>query len=252
LLDLPNIPYGHTYRHFAILNNLRNITILLPLAVGTANAAVLSINLTNADGPRQILATESTGVINTTGWVNVQSNTAVTDSGVTIAPFGNRSTSNTLRDLGVGDGTDGFLALNEFGLRDSTGANQTDTGVTISGLSQFLTAANASEYRIIAYYKSPIISGNRVIEIGLDSSFTTVDTPDYSNVSVNDNFVQHESADSNYIEFTGLTADSTTLYVNRSNRDGLLTGFQIEAVPEPSTSLLAGLAGIGLLLRRRK
>ncbi|MDB0055878.1 MprA protease, GlyGly-CTERM protein-sorting domain-containing form, partial [Akkermansiaceae bacterium] len=58
--------------------------------------------------------------------------------------------------------------------------------------------------------------------------------------------------DNNWMEFTGLTADSTTLYVNRGNRDALLTGFQIEAVPEPSSAGLLALAGLLTLARRKR
>ncbi|MDB4266135.1 hypothetical protein N9889_00810, partial [bacterium] len=54
------------------------LSLSLPLAT---QAALLSVNITNTDGPRQILAAESTGVIATTGWVNVQSNTPVTNAG---------------------------------------------------------------------------------------------------------------------------------------------------------------------------
>ena len=228
------------------------LSLSLPLAT---QAALLSVNITNTDGPRQILAAESTGVIATTGWVNVQSNTPVTNagsSGINITTFGSRGIVNTLRDTGTGDGTDGFLALYEAGLRDSTGGNQTDTGVTITGLSQFMTAVNATEYRIIAYYKLPVASGNRIFEIGVDTTFVTTNTPDYSNISASDSFVEHGNTDNNWMEFTGLTADSTTLYVNRGNRDALLTGFQIEAVPEPSSAGLLALAGLLTLARRKR
>lgn len=223
-----------------------------------ADAAVISINITNGDAPRQILGTESTGLINTTGWNNISASTTNIDgTGVNLTLSGTVGTSNTLRD-GSGDGTDGFLALYEAGLRDGSGGTTGDSTLSLSGLSGFMTANSATDYRIIAYYKSPLnlTSGDAFqIRVGATvntGTFVTTNTPDNANMSVSDSFVQLGSAENNWMEFTGLTTDTAVVEVNRTSRDGLLTGIQIEAVPESSSAALLGLGGLALILRRRK
>jgi len=77
------------------------------LLAGAAQAAVLSVSITNTDGPRQIGASESTGVINTTGWQNLTaSTTGVGGTAVDITLGGTIAPRNTLRDA---PGTNGFL-----------------------------------------------------------------------------------------------------------------------------------------------
>jgi len=223
------------------------------LLAGAAQATVLSINLTNNDNPRQIQATESTGVINTTGWNNITATTADIDGTVVdITLGGSIATSNTARDAG-GDGTDGFLALYEAGLRDNTAGTPGDTFITISDMTAFLTTESATSYNIYAYYKSRVTAVDRTLGIGTDSSNLTTDsTPDGRDISASDSFVALGGTDANYVLYSGLTADSTTIYINRGTREATLTGIQIEAVPEPSSAALIGLAGLAWILRRRK
>lgn len=234
-------------------------TILLLAAFGvSANAAVVSINLTNGDGPRQIGGSESTGVIATTGWHNISSATLdVGGTGINVTPSEAAGTTNTLRDSGSGDGTDGFLALYEAGLRDSGAADVTT--VTIANMTAYLAAQSATEYRIIAYYKSPITSGTRSFRIRVGAtagtgSYVTTNTPDFANMSASDTFVELGGADNNWMQFTGLTSDTAVIEIDRVDRDGSLVGFQIEtiAVPEPSSATLFGLGCFALTLRRRK
>lgn len=220
----------------------------------SANAGLVSINLTNADGPRQILVGESTGVIDTAGWLNIGATTANVDGTVVDATLGGTMvTANTLRDKGSGDGTDGFLALYEAGLKDSTGGTPGDTFITVSDMTAYLAAEGDSSYRIIAYYKSALNNTTPdTIALGLTTgSLTSVD-PDGTSMSVTDSFVESANAESNYIIFSGLTADSTTVYLNRVSRDGLLTGIQIQTIPEPATLGMVALFGTGLFVARRK
>ena len=104
-----------------------------------------------------------------------------------------------------------------------------------------------------AYYKSPL---NNVspddVELGLDTAALVTADPASALLSVNDSFVAAGNPESNYILFSGLTADSTTVYFNRVSRDGILTGFQVEAIPEPGTGLLIAIGAGGLLLCRRR
>ncbi|GAA5497276.1 hypothetical protein Rhal01_03469 [Rubritalea halochordaticola] len=64
-----------------------------------------------------------------------------------------------------------------------------------------------------------------------------------------------ESTAGNYLVFTGLTADSVTIRSERLStptRRASIAGFQIVAIPEPSSTALIGLAGLGFILRRRR
>jgi hypothetical protein len=218
-----------------------------------AHAGVISINLTNSDGPRQILALESTGVIDTTGWINMTSGgNDVDGTAVDVAWGGSIGLANTLRDKGTGDGTDGFLALYEAGLRDSTSGTDGDTYVAISDMAAYLAAEGHTSYRIIAYYKSVVTAAADGIELGLATDALTAVDPDGHRISVGDGFVEAGSPESNYMVFSGLTSDSATVYLNKVGRDGLLTGIQIETIPEPATLGLAVGAGLGVLFIRRR
>ena len=55
---------------------------------GVANAGLISVNFTNGDGPRDILAGEFTGVVNATGWQNITATTSDIDSTVVDVIFG--------------------------------------------------------------------------------------------------------------------------------------------------------------------
>lgn len=221
----------------------------------SANAGLVSINLTNADGPRQILVGETTGVIDADGWVNMGATTANVGGTVVDATLGGTmGVANTSRDKGSGDGTDGFLALYEAGLRDATIATLGDTFITVSDMTAYLAAEGDTSYNIIAYYKSAITASPDTISLGLTTgSLTNVD-PDGHTISVNDSFVESANPESNYIVFSGLTSDSTTVYLNKASggRDGMLTGIQIQTIPEPATLGMVALFGAGLLVVRRK
>ena len=231
-------------------------TLLATIAsVSASHAALVSVNLTNTNGPRQIQSGESTGVISTTDWANVSSSTTnISGSGVDATLAGTISASNTLRDGAPADGTDGFLALFEGGLKDSTAGSATDTSITLSNLSALLAAEGHTSYRIIAYYKSAVnVTTADSFQLQLDSNTPVItNTPDNSNISASDSFVKLGSVENNWMEFTNLTSDTATIAINRISRDGVLVGLQLETVPEPSSTALLGLGGLALIMRRRK
>jgi len=219
----------------------------------TVNAGLISVNFTNSDLPRQILSLESTGVIATTGWENISESTSnilstvvdITLDGATI------DRANTARDFGNSDGTNGFLALYEAGLRDSTPTTLEDTFVTVSDMTAFLAAEGHVSYDIYAYYKSPVNADPPLdtIALGLTTGTFIDVNPDGASMSSADGFVGSSFSESNYMVFTGLTADSTTVFMNRVHRDGLLAGIQIQtvAVPEPSSLALLAIGAAGLI-----
>ena len=226
---------------------------LIALGLG-AEATIISINITNGDAPRQIGASESTGVLDVTGWLNVTADsTNIGGTAVDVTLSKAPSGLNTSRDSGVGDGTDGFLALYEGGLRDSSGATLDDTFATLSDMTAFLASEGAVSYNVYAYYKSagPNWDPDNVA-IGLSGGSMTTVNPDGGTLSVSDAFVEAGTPESNYMVFSGLTADSTTVFFSRVSRDGLLTGLQIETVvPEPSAIALILCGGLVLVRLRR-
>ena len=63
------------------------------------------------------------------------------------------------------------------------------------------------------------------------------------------------SSGGEFVTLAGLAPDSSgelSVTVTRANVQLLFSAVTLTAVPEPSTSLLAGLAGLGLLVRRRR
>lgn len=224
------------------------------LATSSAQADLVSVNLTNTDGPRQILAGETTGVLPDSAWHNLQlggpTGTAADVGGSVIDVAWTASSvgrQNTARDASNPDGTDGFLALFEAGLLDS--APGTPSSVTLSDLSAYLSATGLPSYNVYAYFKSPITASPD----GISINGVTVD-PDATAISVNDSFVLAGNPESNYAVFTGLTADTFSITFDRVDRDALLVGFQVAAVPEASQVLMLGLitAGIGVTRWRRR
>jgi len=204
------------------------------LFTSATQATVVSVNFTNADGPRKILATESTGVINAKGWVNMKTATKTNINGTPIDITLSAVAAggwNTARDAKKGDGTNGFLALYEAGVKDNTPNKPADSFVTIKDMTAFLKAEGATSYTIYVYYKSTATLDKDNIALGLDSKKLTTYDPIGVKVSASDSFVAGGKANSNYVVYSGLTADSTTIFINRVQRDAMLTGIQIVAKP---------------------
>jgi hypothetical protein len=182
----------------------------------------------------------STGVIrqDPSQWVNFDTSRSLTASNLSGTPVDVTVSkaavaSHTAADAkpAFPDGTDSFLALYSAGLRDVSPAKG-DTYVTISDMAAYLKAKGAGSYRIIAYYKSGVTASPDTIALGLTTgSLANVD-PDGNAISVNDSFVESANPESNYIIFSGLTADSSTVYLNKVSRDGVLTGIQIQTSSE--------------------
>jgi len=88
---------------------------------GVVNAGLISVNFTNGDLPRDILPSDSTDVVDTADWQNISASTSdIGSTAVDVTLEGMIHTANTARDFTDSDGTNGFLAVYEAGLRDST------------------------------------------------------------------------------------------------------------------------------------
>jgi len=249
---------------------------MLPLFFCTQNAdADLAVNFTNSDAPRQVLAGETTGVIPVTGWTNLNVVTASQSedpdtridvigsadnvSGTTIDISWRAAVlqgSNSARGFSGSNGTDGTQALYEFGLRDNSGDDFSDTQFTISDLASYLTSQSASSYDLYVYFKSTVNVSQDAISLGLGLDALSTYDPAPAPSPISQPFVLGGNADSNYAVFSGLTSDSTTVFFSRAanGRDGLIAGFQVvvTSIPEPSSTMLVSSLLVFLGLRRQR
>lgn len=157
-------------------------------------------------------------------------------------------------------------------------ANMPDVGVT--GIGAWLAAQGAPSYNVVVYTDGDRTEG-RIGEYWLqDFTYNNPPGNDFANLTLGSDlspgvFVQDDnnfsgtftqvplSADSagnavagNFIVFTGLTADTFLLRTEEisspSQLRAVINGFQIVAVPEPSTIGLLGLGAMGAALLRRR
>ena len=203
------------------------------LLTSITQAGVLSINLTNKDGPRQVTPRDSTGIVKSDKWHNITASTKnVAGSGIDITLGGKIDGSTTESDdTSRPDKTNGFLALYEAGLRDKTPNKKGDTFIKISNMKAYLKAKRARSYNIYVYYKGGTNTDKDKISLGMDSSKLKKIDPAKGNTSAKDHFVRKGRANSNYIIYKRLKADSTTIFINKEDRDGILAGIQIETTP---------------------
>ncbi|WP_346188098.1 PEP-CTERM sorting domain-containing protein [Rubritalea halochordaticola] len=133
-----------------------------------------------------------------------------------------------------------------FGYLDdgATGAN-----ITITGLSAWLSANSVTAYTVTLVMGSGQGGG------------TFVDTPLYDEEGGSELHlysVNAEAGASGGIQgyATSGELNSDTLYIDGQNRNGTargsIAGVVITTIPEPSSTALLGLAGLGFILRRRK
>jgi hypothetical protein len=115
-----------------------------------------------------------------------------------------------------------------------------------------------STYDIYVYFSSDadgrtgtISDGTTTFSFATDARAKVDAHGNFAFVQTTDTGLSHPSAD--YAIFSGLSGTSKTLTIASSPNSGMgIAGFQIVAVPEPSTMALAGLGGLGLLAWRRR
>lgn len=179
---------------------------------------------------------------------NIQNNDGVgtTFSGVSLGLADGTATSATI------SGNSGFATFNNNGWGGGT-----DDAVMMEGwygfsgseslsLSGLATALGSSDYKITIYGDA---GGDRVMDYTIGSDTKTItDVGNYPG-GTSPAFVEGER----FVTFNNLSGDAAIQILgNATGSRSAINGIVIESIPEPSSSALLGLAGLSLILRRRK
>ena len=146
------------------------------------------------------------------------------------------------------DGTYNREMLN--GYLDSNSGTSTSSTIAISSIGY-------STYDLIVYFSSDTAGRAGTMNVGGTTyDFTTMGTAANSGSSAlftqaTDTTGSNPTANANYVIFTGLSGTSQTI-TSLVNGGGGIAGFQIVAVPEPSSMALAVMGGFGVLLMNRR
>ncbi|GAA5497041.1 hypothetical protein Rhal01_03229 [Rubritalea halochordaticola] len=172
-----------------------------------------------------------------------------------VSTFGNWSSSRITNDGDNGDGLNDGAA--NFGIPASTG---TGNGAIISSTLVITSGMIGQEASatVLHYRTGPNNFANVRLQLTLDGSTVGTET---GNLSFS----------SGTATAPGVTSDSTTTYIVQAGDVGKTLGVQLQssgtsggganfgvdsvtftAIPEPSSTALVGLAGLGFILRRRR
>ena len=227
---------------------LKNIiTATLAATAMSASAATISVNFRENNANQLIASGTSAGLGSETNWNDgngangtvgslVDSDGSTTTASVTWTSGGTwgDASANTDANAGVGDGQMARGYLDDGG----AGADFTVTGITYAS------------YQVVLYFATDTAGGiYRPVTIN-GSSFSTTGTKQQYGTQPNWDATNSLSTGTNL---------SGNLVVDSLARNGAerasLAGFQIidtTPAPEPTSSVLLGLGGLALILRRRK
>ncbi|NWK57298.1 PEP-CTERM sorting domain-containing protein [Verrucomicrobiaceae bacterium N1E253] len=217
-------------------NKLKTLAALASLTLST-NAAVVGIDV--IDDGNGIATT--TGVLDTTSrtWSTVGTasldgidDLTITVSGATDSGTGNRNPALTL-------------------FKDYQYTVGGTINVTISGLNDL------KNYNLAVFMGQWYVSsGSTSFLRGGEATVTTANTTHPSAESTTGDSFDTYLEGVNYVQFDNLTTDgSGNINFTVSNGPegiGIFNGFEIQSVPEPSSSAMLGLGGLALILYRRK
>lgn len=228
-------------------------TLLAGIAlIGSATAATISVNFAQAAGNTNELILSSTpaGLDNALNWNNVAGAnsaapaTLVDNSGAASGASVTWSSKNVWRDgtattdanAGVGN------AMLTLGYLDDG-----DSGAAVQ-----ITGIPYLEFDVTLYFSTDT-GGGTYREATFTGSTSGVQTASTTGGKLRWDANPKLDA-TNTVTVSGLsgsTLDITVLPRDGTSR-GSISGFQITEVPEPSMTLLGGLAGLSLLIRRRR
>tara|TARA_B110000908_G_scaffold33785_1_gene40483 strand:- start:3581 stop:4303 length:723 start_codon:yes stop_codon:yes gene_type:complete len=216
----------------------------------SANAAVISVNIGNSSANNNISATDTAGVVAVNNWNNKLGSfgaAAVTDDSGTLL-----ATTVSVNTQWSGGLSAAAATPNHALMGSGTDSGGGDMSATVTGITFDL-------YDVYVYFKN---SGDRYGDYSVTPSGTGAAGGGLLrgyNIPYAGTFIEEttgaDPGTGNYMVFRNVSG--ANLLINSSPENpsvarAPLTGFQIVAVPEPSSTALLGLGGLALILRRRK
>ena len=154
--------------------------------------------------------------------------TGVVSAATTVAPFNETS-----------------IYSDNFGAANVGNINRADSGTLAADANIVITFTGLDTSFLYD------LTGGGVFGSNNPNNFNTV----WTSGTVQATTDSDSSSGGEFVTLAGLAPDSSgelSVTVTRANVQLLFSAVTLTAVPEPSTSLLAGLAGLGLLVRRRR
>lgn len=252
------------------------ILTAIGLATGAVNAASISVNFHINTNDANMVDSGETAFNGVTGAETVAGANVTNVDVNTVAV----TTSNNLQDnTGTGTGVNLSTSATFFtAFSNNSSPNQAATGngglgqssiyirdtesITLTGLNAF-----SGSYNLILLFDASAEHGGRTYGFtvndggGAQSLFTNdtntrdADTNNdglFDLIAATGTTIGTPTLDANIATFTGLTGDTLTISGGQNSTRSPLLGFQLVAVPEPSSTALLGLGGLALMLRRRK
>jgi hypothetical protein len=201
---------------------------------------------------------------------NMIPSNGVSFAGVALAPYWNNSREEGVANLVANDGSLSGISLTfadafgAWGIGGVSGPDANGTynksifdgyGNTASTDTLGLSGISLSLYNVIVYFSSDTDGRTGTISDGTTTyDFSTImrnqvdNNPNVTFIQTTDTTGANPGA--NYAVFTDLSGSSQTFTLATAAGMGI-AGMQITPVPEPGTLALAGLGGLGLLIRRR-
>ena len=226
-------------------------SVLVSLAFSAATpAAVISVNFGSDQANSTLAAGDSAGQVASINWNNGSGVSGTlanlnNSAGATTVASVTWSSNNTWASTGLGEENNGFSGADRIlmtGYLDTTDVST--TSVTISGLPAAYTGPG---YSVYVYALGGVGGRGGNYTIGASTQNLLASTSPNA-------FIQGPGT-GDYLVFPGQTAASFTLTATPTNVRSPINGIQIVSnpVPEPaSLSILAGLAGVGAMFRRRR
>jgi len=234
---------------------------LLGASAGIASASIVSWNY---DRNGTVSGSNVAGVVPVANWNNSWPSNPTTnlidDSGAATTVDIAYTSFNDWNIVGSHPGVDLAGTYNKELLNGYLNAGPAGWGPPITYSRVTLSQIGYASYDLIVYFSSDVAGREGTVTDGVTTySFNTVGPASVSGsnavlFSTSDTAGTYATA-ANYAVFSGLSGASQTLTVQMRDNDewGGITGFQLVAVPEPSSAAaLGGAAGLLLALARRR